>query len=105
MLWPSIFCNAVGSSSSTFANPGAKVRPKFRYWVPDASVDPAVVASDVKAAGDAGLGGFELLGFYLYGGPTDGTPVPVNWATYGFGTPAWRTSKFRYYSVSKTNIL
>ncbi|KAK3636141.1 hypothetical protein LTR56_014304 [Elasticomyces elasticus] len=77
-----------------FANPGPRTRPKFRYWIPDASVDTAVVARDVKAAGDVGMGGMELLGYYLYGGPPSngagrGLAAPVDWATYGFGTEAW----------------
>ena len=78
----------------TFATPAVESRPKFRYWLPDASVEPAVVASDVKAAGDVGMGGMELLGYYLYGGPPSngagrGLAAPVDWATYGFGTQAW----------------
>jgi hypothetical protein len=79
----------------TFENPSIHVRPKFRYWVPDASVDLKVLAKDVKAAKDAGCGGLELLGYYLYGGPPSngagrGTYAPVDWAKYGFGTQAWR---------------
>jgi len=94
---------AIGTNPSTsayidrgsFANPSQWVRPKFRYWLPDASVDLDVVAGDVKAAKDAGMGGMELLGYYLYGGPPDngagrGLAAPVDWATYGFGTQAWR---------------
>lgn len=78
----------------TFENPSVHVRPKFRYWLPDASVDIDVVASDVKAAKDVGMGGLELLGYYLYGGPPSngagrGLAAPVDWATYGFGTQAW----------------
>lgn len=69
------------------------VRPKFRYWIPDASVDPAIVAKDVQAAGIAGAAGVECLGYYLYGGPPAnggrGSAAPVPWATYGFGTDAW----------------
>ena len=34
------------------------------------------------------MGGLEALGFYLYG-PATGTTVPVDWNTYGWGTPAW----------------
>ncbi|KAI6796311.1 hypothetical protein KC332_g16491 [Hortaea werneckii] len=78
----------------TFANPSKHVRPKFRYWIPDASVDPDVVAKDVKTAKEAGMGGLELLGYYLYGGPPNngagrGNAAPVDWAEYGFGTEAW----------------
>lgn len=80
----------------TFGNPSVNVRPKFRYWTPDASVDLDTVADDVQAAGDIGAAGLELLGYYLYGGPPSngagrGDSAPVDWATYGFGTPAWRT--------------
>jgi len=79
----------------SFSDPSVNVRPKFRYWIPDASVDPQVVASDVRAAGGVGAAGLELLGYYLYGGPPSngagrGLGAPVDWATYGFGTPAWR---------------
>ncbi|KAH8812100.1 hypothetical protein F5884DRAFT_302871 [Xylogone sp. PMI_703] len=81
------------SNKGTFHSPSAQVRPKFRYWIPDASVDPAVVASDVQAAGAVGAGGLECLGYYLYGGPPNnagrGNAAPVSWATYGFGTDAW----------------
>ncbi|KAL9109497.1 MAG: hypothetical protein Q9227_005832 [Pyrenula ochraceoflavens] len=82
-------------NTGTFANPSSRMRPKFRYWIPDASVDPSIVASDVHAAASAGAGGLELLGYYLYGGPPSngagrGTAAPVSWATYGFGTEAWQ---------------
>lgn len=79
--------------SGTFQNPSVHVRPKFRYWIPDASVDPAIVAKDVQAAGIVGAAGVECLGYYLYGGPPSnggrGSAAPVSWATYGFGTDAW----------------
>ncbi|KAI7663216.1 hypothetical protein KC318_g8428, partial [Hortaea werneckii] len=78
----------------TFRDPSKHVRPKFRYWIPDASVDPEVVAKDVRTAKEAGMGGLELLGYYLYGGPPNngagrGNAAPVDWAEYGFGTEAW----------------
>lgn len=79
----------------TFQNPSKNVRPKFRYWIPDASVDTEVVTRDVHSAKEIGCGGLELLGYYLYGGPPSngagrGTYAPVDWAQFGFGTPAWR---------------
>lgn len=46
----------------SFNDPSAYVRPKWRYWVPDASVDPAGVASDIAAARVSGAGGIELFG-------------------------------------------
>ena len=78
----------------TFQNPSVHVRPKFRYWIPDASVNSSIVARDVQAAGDVGAAGVECLGYYLYGGPPAngagrGIAAPVSWATYGFGTDAW----------------
>ncbi|KAJ5605313.1 secreted protein [Penicillium lagena] len=75
--------------AGTFQNPSANVRPRFRYWVPDASVDLSYVADDIEGAAAAGAGGIELLGYYLYGA-NPGTFVPVDWSTYGWGTPAWK---------------
>ena len=77
--------------NGTFSNPSVKVRPRFRYWVPDASVDHTVLANDVKAALEAGAGGVEVLGYYLYGGTPQGTGnfAPDDWSIYGWGTDAW----------------
>lgn len=47
----------------SFNNPSAYVRPKWRYWIPDASVDPAGVANDVAEAAAQGAGGMELFGY------------------------------------------
>lgn len=66
----------------SFSNPSAFVRPQFRYWIPDASVDLDVVADDFAKAMDIGMGGLELLGYYLYGNYpsviSEGGPVPVD---------------------------
>ena len=62
--------------------------------MPDASIDHAIAAEDIRAAGEQGAGGVECLGYYLYGGPVPGTPgtnPPVSWSTYGFGNTAWST--------------
>lgn len=87
--------------AGTFQNPSVNVRPRFRYWVPDASVDHATLAEDVKAAGNVGAGGVEVLGYYLYGGTPQGTGTfaPDNWAVYGWGTPAWRTLILCIYTI------
>ena len=78
----------------SFQDPSNHVRPRFRYWIPDASVDLDVVADDFAKAKDVGMGGLELLGYYLYGNyPSviaEGGPVPVDWTNYGWGTPAWK---------------
>jgi hypothetical protein len=95
-----LLANAASSGSGrekslgTFEDPSVHARPKFRYWIPDASVNHSIVARDVQAAGEAGAGGLECLGFYLYGGPTanGGVPPPVSWAKYGFGTDEWSMS-------------
>ena len=74
----------------TFQNPSNAVRPRFRYWVPDASVNTDVVATDILAAADHGLGGVELLGYYWYGGENAGeNGVPVDYTIYGWGSEPW----------------
>jgi hypothetical protein len=70
----------------TFANPSAQVRPFFRYWLPDGSVDPTVVASDIRSAAEVGAGGIEFLPYYGYGGAIGGNPPGSDWVTYGFGS-------------------
>ena len=72
----------------TFASPGSLSRPRFRYWLPDASVSPSVLASDIESASSIGAGGIELLPFYNYGGELGGAPPGSDWSTYNFGTPA-----------------
>ncbi|KAL3473422.1 hypothetical protein BJX99DRAFT_261351 [Aspergillus californicus] len=74
------------SDPGTFSNPAASVRPRFRYWLPDGSVDGDVIASDIAFAAEVGAGGLEFLPFFDYGGTLNPNP-PVNWSTYGFGTP------------------
>ncbi|KAF7589906.1 hypothetical protein BBP40_003524 [Aspergillus hancockii] len=69
----------------TFQNPAARIRPRFRYWLPDASVDPAVIQKNIKDVGANGAGGVEFLPYYDYGEAVPG----ADWATYGFGTPAF----------------
>jgi hypothetical protein len=76
-------------ASGTFQNPSSNVRPRFRYWVPDASVNTTRVALDIADAGRVGAGGVEVLGYYLYDSYA-GEYVPVDWATYGWGTEAWK---------------
>ncbi|PWY91931.1 hypothetical protein BO94DRAFT_555096 [Aspergillus sclerotioniger CBS 115572] len=79
----------------TFQNPSSSVRPRFRYWVNDASVNLSVVAEDVKAISKAGAGGLELLGYYLYGdsstfGGQLASPLQSDWTVFGYGSPAWK---------------
>lgn len=75
----------------TFASPSSNVQPRFRYWIPDASVNTSQVAADIKDAGRVGAGGVEVLGYYNYGDVgSDVYPIPTDWTKYGWGTPAWR---------------
>ena len=69
----------------TFLNPSANLRPRFRYWIPDGSVDPQQVAEDVADVGRAGGGGVEVLGFFEYGGiGIYGKLIPTDWTKYGW---------------------
>ncbi|KAL4787127.1 hypothetical protein BJX76DRAFT_345794 [Aspergillus varians] len=77
-------------SDGTFSHPAPHARPFFRYWLPDASVDPTVVASDVRSAAEVGAGGIEFAGYYGYGGEIGGSPPGSDWVTYGFGSPAFQ---------------
>ena len=74
-----------------FSIPSARHRPKFRYWLPDASVDPERVQADIASAGAQGAGGVEVLGYYWYGNVGSFFPVPVDWVEYGWGTESWST--------------
>ena len=64
----------------------------------DASVDLGDIENDFALIAQAGLGGMELLGYYLYGNyPSmvqEGGPVPVDWTEYGWGSEAWSTLLF-----------
>jgi hypothetical protein len=87
----------------TFQDPSVYVRPRFRYWVPDASIDLSHMASDFVLAKDVGMGGMELLGYYLYGNFPQGTPLPVDWAKYGWGTDAWKELQDAALQATKDN--
>jgi hypothetical protein len=74
-----------------FQDPSSRVRPRFRYWLPDASVDSGTVRDNIRSAGAIGAGGVEFLPFYNYG---SASPPGCDWFTYGFGTPIF-DSMFR----------
>lgn len=78
----------------TFQDPSSAVRPRFRYWVNDASMNLSVLAEDVRSIGKVGAGGIELLGYYLYGdtssfGGGNSAPLQTDWTVYGFGGTPW----------------
>ncbi|KAJ5440168.1 uncharacterized protein N7458_011166 [Penicillium daleae] len=73
----------------TFDDPAARLRPRFRYWLPDAGVDVQTVQDNIKSAGAIGAGGVEFLPFYNYGGQLSPEPTGANWTKDGFGTPTF----------------
>ncbi|KAL0931744.1 uncharacterized protein CTRU02_212697 [Colletotrichum truncatum] len=83
-------CQATGFDIGTFQQPSIHSRPKFRYWLPDASVDAAQVKADIASAISIGAGGVELVPYYNYGGTFGSAPAGVNWTETGFGTPSFR---------------
>lgn len=76
----------------TFKDPSSNARPRYRLWVPDASVDVSRLSQDIVDVATVGGGGVEVLGYYLYDS-APGDFAPVDWAVYGWGTPAWSKSK------------
>ncbi|KAJ4296362.1 hypothetical protein N0V90_006407 [Kalmusia sp. IMI 367209] len=90
-------CHAISSHRypaahrrGSFENPSAIVRPKFRYWLPDASINPVHLAEDIAQIGQRGAGGVELLNYFNYGGVQGPPPKEVDWNIYGYATPAYR---------------
>jgi hypothetical protein len=69
----------------TFENPAVHVRPRFRYVVPDASVDTDGVAADIGRVGDVGSGGIELLGY-----PSASGGTLIDNTKYAWGGKAWQ---------------
>jgi hypothetical protein len=107
-ILPSQLTNGIGTTAGananveygTFQAPSANVRPRFRYWLPDASVSSDQVADDIRDAGRVGAGGVELLGYYLYGNVQFWTgnysPLQSDWTVYHFGSPAWSEILFPF---------
>ena len=73
----------------TFENPAARIRPRFRYWLPDAGVNKTVVQQNIISAASIGAGGVEFVPFYDYGGELAYAGPGPDWAKYGFGTEAF----------------
>lgn len=81
-------------SYGTFQNPSSIVRPRFRYWANDASLNLSRVSEDIRSLARAGAGGLQLIGYYLYGqngvyGGKDDAILQSDWTVYGFGGTAW----------------
>ncbi|WP_242334231.1 glycosyl hydrolase [Streptomyces formicae] len=76
---------AGGGLPRAFADPRPEVRPRFRWWWPDALVDTHEIEREIDQIAAAGFGGVEIAAVThsMRGG---GTIDPVR---YGWGTPAW----------------
>ncbi|KAL2842000.1 hypothetical protein BJX68DRAFT_270940 [Aspergillus pseudodeflectus] len=91
------WCSNVGTNdqfssdidAGTFKNPSAIIRPRFRYWLPDPSVDEQFMRDDIKSVADVGAGGVEYLPWYNAGGFLGPAPPGDDWGKYGVGTPAF----------------
>ncbi|KAL1880144.1 hypothetical protein Daus18300_001507 [Diaporthe australafricana] len=87
----------VAAQEGDFSDPGNLYRPRFRYWLPDASVSADIVAKDISSLASVGAGGIEYLPFYFYGLvyaqliPVPEGPIepPTDWNIYGFGDTAF----------------
>ncbi|PNP57249.1 hypothetical protein THARTR1_02779 [Trichoderma harzianum] len=69
-----------------FSNPKGLARPAFRYWVPDADVEDAVLYADLQQIKQAGWGGVEVICLENYGIEL----AVVDPAVYGYGGDKWR---------------
>jgi hypothetical protein len=94
LLWQPVRADTNDQTSATvdrgtFDDPAARLRPRFRYWLPDAGVDIRIVQDNIKSAGAIGAGGVEFLPFYNYGGQLSPEPTGADWTKDGFGTPTF----------------
>ncbi|WP_419999034.1 glycosyl hydrolase [Streptomyces boninensis] len=62
------------------------VRPKFRWWWPDAKVDAGQLGREIRAIADAGFGGVEIAAV------THSMDQQLDTIRYGWGTAAWRAA-------------
>ena len=62
----------------------ASYKPRFRYVVPEASVDPQVVAQDIAEIAKVDAGGIELLGY------PGGVLPQIDWTINSWGGQAWK---------------
>ncbi|KAL2678407.1 hypothetical protein Neosp_009153 [[Neocosmospora] mangrovei] len=75
-LWPGYL--------DDFRSPPLEFKPKFRYWLPDASADVEVLRQDIREMAAVGAGGFQFLSYYQI------FPQPSDWSVYGYGTDTFR---------------
>ncbi|KAM3084282.1 hypothetical protein ACMFMF_001639 [Clarireedia jacksonii] len=73
----------------SFKNPGAVVRLRFRYWLPDAGVNDSIVQENIQSAGAIGAGGVESTILFVW------RRDPVCWSWTGLGHVWIWTDAFR----------
>lgn len=73
-------------TASTFADPPATVRPKYRWWMPLAYTDDDELRAELADMKASGAGGAEVAAFSV-DGPDGKSPDFL--AKYGWGTPLW----------------
>ncbi|MEV1024856.1 glycosyl hydrolase [Streptomyces sp. NPDC050264] len=78
--------SAAGKPGAVLRDPAAAVRPKFRWWWPDALVDTGEIAREIRAIAAAGFGGVEIAAV------THSMDEQLDTVRYGWGTTAWRAA-------------
>ncbi|RFC70905.1 glycosyl hydrolase [Streptomyces sp. AcE210] len=75
-----------GASAVGLRDPAAAVRPKFRWWWPDALVDTGEIAREIREIAATGFGGVEIAAV------THSMDEQLDTVRYGWGTAAWRAA-------------
>ncbi|MCX5321988.1 glycosyl hydrolase [Streptomyces sp. NBC_00120] len=74
------------TGGASVRDPASTVRPKFRWWWPDALVDAGEISREVRAIAAAGFGGVEIAAV------THSMDRQLDTVRYGWGTEAWRAA-------------
>ncbi|KAL4901559.1 hypothetical protein BDW74DRAFT_181570 [Aspergillus multicolor] len=89
-----------------FKSPSAEYRTRYRYWIPDASVNITSVISDIEAIKTIGGGGIQFLPFYNFGFNMNPTELPyAAWTEYAFGSEPFKEVFKTAVNASKANDL
>ncbi len=75
------------SRYGSFESPGTTVRPRFRYWLPDATVDLEYLSRDLKDVSALGAGGVQLQPIVMSGSTMSPMPAGADWGDGNMGTP------------------
>lgn len=75
------------SKYGTFDSPGTAVRPRFRYWLPDATVDLDYLRQDLRDVSALGAGGVQFQPIVMSGTMMSPMPPGADWGEGNVGTP------------------